>query len=247
MRYGRLKPQQARLPETYIAQSSFPAKLGCIIISEHRNFVPSYNLDTMGHGPALRACICSNTNLRLLAHILVNFHFQIYRIHGTSPMVRARVVADAQAAEEGLNAGWLGGPPQVPLEAPQVVAGSNLVHHSLMMVLGSVRPKQAQLAAQAASQATWTQVFASSASCATLRALEALGAQACIRLCCHHCWLRHQQLRLEAIELFDAGPATAVANSIERLLRSPLPECCTWLGKLFRMFAEPASLTSFLA
>ena len=60
-------------------------------------------------------------------------------------MVRARVVADAQA-EEGLNAGWFGGPPQVPLllvlEAanPQVVAGPNdLVPHSLMMVLGSVQ------------------------------------------------------------------------------------------------------------
>ena len=143
-------------------------------------------------------------------------------------MVRARVAADAQA-EEGLNAGWFCGPPQVPLlllEAanPQVVAGPKvLVPHSLLMVLGSVRPKQAQLAAQA----TWTQV----SSCATLRALEALalGAQACIRRCCHHyCWLR-QQLSLEAIELFDAGPATGVANSIERLLRPPLPMSCTWL------------------
>ena len=107
-------------------------------------------------------------------------------------MVHARVVADAQA-EEGLNAGWLGGPPQAPLllvlEAanPQVVAGPK----HLVMVLGSVRPKKAQLAAQA-------EVFASSATCATLRALEALealGAQACIR-CCHHCWLRQQLSRL---------------------------------------------------
>ena len=60
-------------------------------------------------------------------------------------MVRARVAADAQA-EEGLNAGWFGGPPQVPLllvlEAanPQVVAGPNdLVPHNLIMVLGSVQ------------------------------------------------------------------------------------------------------------
>ena len=192
----------------------------CIKFSEHRYFVSSYNLDTMGHGPALCACNSSSNNLWFLCNIL--FYFQIYRIPGTSAMVRARVVADAQA-EEGLNAGWFGGPPQVPLlEAPQVVAGStDLVPHSLMLVLGSVRPKQAQLAAQATA-ATWTQVgFASSASCATLRALEALGAQACIR--CHHCWLR-QQLSLEAIELFDA-----VANSIERLLRPPLPMSCTWL------------------
>ena len=134
-------------------------------------------------------------------------------------MVHSRVAADAQA-EEGLNAGWLGGPPQVPLllvlEAdPQVVAGPNHLVPHVMMVLGSVRPKQAQLAAQA-------EVFASSATCATLRALEALGAQACIR-CCHHCWLWQQLSRLEAIELFDARPATGVANSIERLLRPPLP------------------------
>ena len=179
----------------------------------------------MGHGQALQplgACSCSSTNLWFLCNIL--FYFQIYRIYGTFSTVHARVVADAQA-EDGLNAGWLGGPPQVPLllvlEAanPLVVAGShNLDPHSLMMVLGSVRPKQAQLAAQA-------EVFASSATCATLRALEALGAQACIR-CCHHCWLRQQLSRLEAIELFDAGPATGVANSIERLLRPPLPCTC---------------------